>query len=67
MESQEAFKDLFLSENTSSILSFLSCLAGKTPGKNVGTPTRIIVVKTTSLTLGFTFLPMRTASLRFVW
>src|SRR5260370_1123297 len=38
MESQEAFKDLLLSENTSSLLSFLSCLARKIPKKMSGPP-----------------------------
>ena len=39
MELKEAFKGLILSQNTSGVISFLSCLAGKTQGKNVGTPT----------------------------
>ncbi len=40
VEPKEAFKRLILSLNTSVVLSFLSCLAEKTQGKNVGTTLR---------------------------
>ncbi len=36
MELKEAFKGLILSQNTSGVISFLSCLAGKTQGKMSG-------------------------------
>jgi hypothetical protein len=46
VEPKAAFTRLILSPNTSTVPFYFSCLAGKTLGKNVGTPSPAQILST---------------------